>query len=175
MTSDFKIIPVDAEKHWPQIWAFMRPVFEKGDSYPNAVSTTEDEAKGYWLADGKVTHVAIDIGSQDVLGVYYLRPNQPPLGAHICNCGYVVAPAARGRGIGAALCQHSQEYAIQNGYRGMQYNLVVATNIKAVRLWESQGFDIIATVPEAFDHKKLGYVDAHIMFKQLVPSGAKLN
>lgn len=165
--SDVQIIPADPDEHWSQVWAFMQPVFAAGDSYPNAVDASESDAKSYWFNPGKTTHVAID-QKGDVLGVYYLRPNQPPLGAHICNCGYVVASAARGRGIASMMCEHSQNFAIENGYRGMQYNLVVSSNTGAVNLWQKHGFDIIGTVPGAFHHKNLGYVDAHIMFKQLV-------
>lgn len=167
MNGDINIIPCDPEKHWIEIWTFMQPVFESGDSYPNAIDTTSDEARAYWFAEEKTTFVAAD-SSGEILGVYYIRPNQPTLGAHICNCGYVVAASARGRGVASLMCEHSQDFARDNGYRGMQYNLVVSSNEGAIRLWKKHGFDIIGTTPGAFAHKDLGYVDAHIMFKSLV-------
>jgi ribosomal protein S18 acetylase RimI-like enzyme len=106
----------------------------------------------------------------EVLGTYYIKPNQPALGAHVCNCGYIVAKEARGRGIAAEMCQHSQREAISRGFRAMQYNLVVSTNEVAVRLWKRQGFEVVGTLPQAFRHPRLGYVDALVMYKQLTPS-----
>jgi len=159
-----KLIP---EQHWDQVWGFVQPVFEAGATYPNAIDTTKEEALDYWTAPGKTCFVALN-EDDHVVGVYYVRPNQPPLGAHICNCGYVVDPKFRGQGIATQMCQHSQDYAREQGYRGMQYNLVVSTNHSAIRLWQSQGFDIIGTVPGAFHHKEHGYVDAHVMFKSLI-------
>ena len=103
-----------------------------------------------------------------ILGTYYIKPNQPTLGAHVCNCGYIVAEQARGRGIASAMCEHSQREAATRGYRAMQYNLVVSTNDVAVQLWIKQGFEIIGTLPNSFRHAQRGYVDAHVMFKQLV-------
>ena len=165
-SSDIKIVRCDEADYWVQIWGFMQDVFRGGDSYPVAPNVTEKEAKAYWFAEDKITHVAIDAAGT-VLGTYYIRPNQPSLGAHICNCGYIVSAASRGRGIASLMCLHSQEFGAKQGYRGMQYNLVVSTNEGAVRLWKKHGFEIIGTLPSAFNHKDLGYVDAHIMFKQL--------
>lgn len=104
-----------------------------------------------------------------ILGTYVLKPNQPGLGSHVCNCGYVVAPAGRGRGIGAALCEHSQGAARALGFRSMQFNFVVSTNTGAVHLWQKMGFQIVGTLPGAFRHKDKvqGEVDAYVMFKRL--------
>ena len=161
----FEIIPCQADLHWPQIWAFLQPVFEAGESYPVATDVPEGDARDYWFAKDKTVFVAVDQNSGTVCGTYYIRPNSESLGAHICNCGYIVDPSARGQGIATMMCQHSQGVAREQGYRGMQYNLVVSTNHGAVRLWQSQGFDIIGTLPGAFNHKVHGYVDAHVMFK----------
>ena len=161
-----EIIDFEAVHHWDQVWDFLEDVFRAGETYPNAVDITKDAALEYWTAPGKKCFVALS--DNRVVGIYYIRPNQPPLGAHICNCGYVVDPNFRGQGIATQLCEHSQDYGRKIGYRGMQYNLVVSTNHGAIRLWQSQGFEIIGTVPGAFNHKSLGYVDAHIMFKSLV-------
>jgi len=102
-----------------------------------------------------------------VLGTYFIKPNQPGLGAHVCNCGYVVAPAAQGQGIASEMCQHSQAEAKAMGFRAMQFNLVVSTNQRAVRLWRKLGFSVVGTLPRAFRHLHLGYVDALVMFKEL--------
>jgi ribosomal protein S18 acetylase RimI-like enzyme len=112
------------------------------------------------------TFVAQGAG-QRVLGTYYLKPNQPTLGAHVCNCGYVVAEQARGQGIASAMCEHSQSEARALGFRAMQFNLVVSTNEGAIRLWRKHGFAVVGVLPGAFRHARLGYVDALVMYKQL--------
>lgn len=152
--------------HWPDLWDVLRPVFEKGASYPIAPDVSEAEAKAYWLGTEKRVFIAKD-NEQGLVGTYYIRENQPGLGAHVCNCGYMVAPPARGRGIARQMNQHSQVTAREMGYRAMQYNLVAATNTPAVSLWKSEGFHIVGTLPLAFAHKELGFVDAHVMFKSL--------
>lgn len=105
-------------------------------------------------------------------GLYYIKPNQPGLGAHICNCGYIVGESLRGRGIGRALCEHSQTQAAALGYRAMQYNLVVSANAAAVHLWKKCGFAIIGAVPQAFNYKRREFVDAYIMYKKLSAAAA---
>ena len=95
------------------------------------------------------------------------RPDQPALGAHVANCGYMVAESARGRGVGAQMCQHSQDEARRLGYRAMQYNLVVKTNEPSVHLWQKMGFEIVGTLPGAFRHAEHGFIDAYIMYKDL--------
>lgn len=103
----------------------------------------------------------------EVLGSYYIKPNAMGPGGHICNCGYMVNPQARGRGIARQLCEHSQAIALKLGFRAMQFNAVVSTNQAAVALWQKLGFDIIGTIPEAYLHKQQGYVDSYIMYKSL--------
>jgi ribosomal protein S18 acetylase RimI-like enzyme len=89
------------------------------------------------------------------------------LGSHVCNAGYVTSPRARGKGVASAMCLHSQDEARAHGFRAMQFNIVVATNAGAVRLWQRLGFGIVGTLPGAFRHASLGYVDAYVMFKDL--------
>ena len=119
-----------------------------------------------WLDPARAVFVAVE--DDRVLGTYYLRKNRSGPAGHVCNCGYIVAEGARGRGIASAMCEHSQQEAIARGYRGMQYNLVVSTNKRAIRLWRKHGFEIVGTVPGAYDHARDGFVDAHVMFKALV-------
>ena len=111
------------------------------------------------------TFVAVE--DDAVMGTYYLRTNQPGLGSHVCNAGYIVGKAARRRGLGRAMCAHSLDEARRRGFRAMQYNLVVVTNEGAVRLWKEMGFAVVGTVPGGFNHKELGYVDAQIMYQEL--------
>jgi RimJ/RimL family protein N-acetyltransferase len=151
---------------WPGVWRVIEPVFRRGDTYPFAPDISEDEARAIWLAAEKSTFVAADENGE-IVGTYYLKANQPGLGAHVCNCGYIVAESARGQGIASEMCVHSQSEAVSRGFRAMQFNFVVSTNEGAVRLWKKHGFEIVGTLPGAFRHPTLGYVDAFVMFKQL--------
>lgn len=162
----FSIRPFQSQD-WPFLWPILQSVFATGDTYAFPPSSTETEIYDAWINLPQATFVAVnDAGA--VIGTYILKPNQPGLGGHVCNCGYVVADSARGRGIAAALCEHSQVHAQSLGYRSMQFNLVVSTNVVAVRLWQKLGFAIVGTLPGAFKHRHLGYVDAYVMHKSLV-------
>lgn len=144
----------------------LQAAFAAGDTYAYAPETTEAEAHDIWVKSPLATYVTVD-GDGNVIGTYILKQNQPGLGSHVCNCGYVVTPGAQGRGIGAAMCEHSQSEARSMGFRSMQFNFVVSTNTRAVHLWQKLGFRIVGTLPGAFRHKVLGDVDAHVMFKHL--------
>lgn len=152
---------------WPAVWPMLRQTFATGDTYAYTPDSTEAEIHKVWIETPLATYVACGADG-GVLGTYILKPNQPGLGSHVCNCGYVVAPEARGNGIAAALCGHSQDEARSHGFRSMQFNFVVSTNEGAVRLWQKLGFQIVGTLPGAFRHKVYGEVDAYVMFKRLV-------
>ena len=154
------------EKDWPAVWRISEPVFRAGETYSFSPDITEDEAHRIWVELPSATFVAVD-ENFEVLGTYFIKPNQPALGAHVCNCGYIVAERARGQGLASEMCKHSQREAISLGFRSMQYNLVVSTNEGAVRLWEKNGFKIVGTLPKAFRHMRLGFVDAYVMYKRL--------
>lgn len=158
------IRPVTADD-WAGLWEIFRTVVETGDTYPYAPDTTEEEAKALWIDAVQATYVAVEDGR--VIGTYTLKPNQPALGAHVCNAGYMVAPDVRGKGIGRALCAHSLDEARKLGFRAMQYNLVVSTNKGAIRLWKEMGFETVGTISGAFNHATEGYVDALIMYRAL--------
>lgn len=155
------------ETDWAATWQIIEPEFRTGKSYAFSPEITEEEAHKVWVEMPSATFVAVD-EADNVLGTYFIKPNQPSLGAHVCNCGYIVAERARGKGIAAEMCSHSQREALSRDFRAMQYNLVVATNSVAVRLWKRHGFERIGTLPKAFRHPQLGFVDAFIMYKQLV-------
>lgn len=155
------------EADWNAIWQIVEPVFRAGDTYPYSPDITPDEAFCIWVSSPQATYVVEDEDDGTILGTYYIKANQPSQGSHVCNCGYIVADAARGRGIASQMCEHSQQEAVRYGFLAMQYNLVVATNEGAVRLWQKMGFQIVGTLTEAFKHPMLGYVDAHIMYKTL--------
>jgi len=159
------------ESDWEQLWPIIEKVFRTGETYPYSPDITEKEAYSKWIVSPQETYVCLEFStenSDEILGTYYIKPNQPELGAHVCNCGYIVSENARGKGVATSLCEHSQQVAIKLGFRAMQYNLVVSTNTAAVHLWKKLGFEIIGTLPKAFKSKSLGYVDAFLMYKELV-------
>ena len=147
------------------LWKILEPVIRAGESYALDRAMTQDEALAYWTGDDRETFVAEDDGA--LLGTYYLRANQPGGGGHVCNCGYVTAGEAVGRGVARAMCRDSIERARGRGFRAMQFNFVVATNTRAIALWESLGFREIGRVPGGFEHPALGFVDALILFREL--------
>jgi len=155
-----------SEPDWPDVWRVLEPAFRAGESYPLPRDVSEEDAKRYWIKTDGFNAVARDRNGA-VLGVYYLRPDQGGPGDHICNAGYVIAEAARGRGLATALCLQSQDQARAMGFRGMKFNLVVSTNEAAVKAWKKAGMEIIGTVPGAFRHPAQGSVDAYVMFKTL--------
>ncbi len=154
------------EADWPSVWKMLEPVFRLGETYPYSPTISEAEARKQWIDLPTATYVATH-STSDIVGTYYIKPNQPTLGAHVCNCGYIVGAQARGRGFASRMCEHSQREAIRLGFRAMQFNLVVSTNHAAVHLWQKLGFNIVGTLPGAFNHSKLGFVDAFVMYKQL--------
>lgn len=158
------------ERDWPALWKLLEPVFRAGETYAFPTDIDAAEARSRWVEAPTATWVAFDPAG-DLVATYYIKPNQPGPGSHVCNCGYIVADHARGQGIAGTLCEHSQAEALRLGFRAMQYNLVVETNKGAIHLWEKHGFDIVGTLPGAFRHPAQGYVDAHIMFKTLVCEG----
>lgn len=148
--------------------ALLAPILNAGDTYAAPRDLSPDAALAWWTQSPKTVHVAVDAAGR-ILGSYYIRPNAEGNGDHICNCGYLSDPAARGRGVATALLAHSLDLARAAGYRGMQFNAVVSTNEGAIRLWSRAGFETLARVPGAFHHPVHGYVDTLIMFKPLQP------
>ena len=151
---------------WPAVWPLLQATFEMGDTYAYSPYSTEAEIHKAWVELPAATYVALDAQGH-LLGTYFIKPNQPGLGAHVCNCGYVVSPAAQGQGVASVMCSHSQTEAVSLGFLAMQFNLVAATNVRAVRLWQHLGFAVVGTLPKAFRHQRLGLVDALVMFKTL--------
>jgi L-amino acid N-acyltransferase YncA len=147
------------------IWAIFHDVVARGDTYAYAPDTTRDEALHAWFPrDG---HTFVGALNGEVVASYVIKPNQPGLGNHVVNGSYLVATRASGQGIGAALCEHSLKMARELGFLAMQFNIVVATNVRAIELWKRFGFTIIGTVPKAFRHATLGAVDVHVMHRML--------
>lgn len=143
------------------IWHILEPAFRAGETYPIPHDTSRADALAYWHSPGHSVFVAEDEGT--VVGTYYLRANNRGGGDHVANCGYVVAPDAFGRGVARAMCAHSLDQARARGFTAMQFNFVIASNERAVRLWQDLGFAIVGRLPRAFRHPRLGPVDAYVM------------
>jgi ribosomal protein S18 acetylase RimI-like enzyme len=146
-------------------WPVFKAVISAGDTYSYPPNLEFEQAQAMWTTPPNRCFIAERDG--EVLGCYVLRPNQPGLGDHVANAGYMVSPSARGQGIAGKMCEHSLEQARRAGFTAMQFNYVVATNAPAVRLWQRYGFQIVGTVPGAFRHAALGPTDIYIMHRKL--------
>jgi len=164
MTAALHIRPAGADDA-AAIWAILEPVIRAGETYTLDRDMGEADALAYWFGADKESFVAEENGV--VLGTYYLRANQAGGGNHVCNAGYMTGAAAMGRGVARAMCLHSIGHAKVRGFRAMQFNFVVSTNVRAVGLWQSLGFEIVGRLPGAFDHPAAGCVDALVMFRGL--------
>jgi len=147
------------------IWTILEPMIRGGETYTLSRDMSREEALACWFAAEKETFILEEDGV--VLGTYFLKANQQGGGAHVANCGYVTATAAQGRGIAREMCLHSLERAKERGFRAMQFNFVVSSNERAVKLWAGLGFKIVGRLPFAFEHPTLGFVDALMMYRSL--------
>jgi ribosomal protein S18 acetylase RimI-like enzyme len=154
-----------AEGDADAVWAMLEPVIRAAEVFALPAEMTRETALEYWFAAGHRVFVAELDGR--IAGSYYLQANQQGGGAHVCNCGYLTAAWAAGRGVARAMCGHSIEFGKTQGFRAMQFNFVVSSNEAALHLWESCGFGVLARLPGAFLHPRLGYVDALVMWREL--------
>ena len=143
-----------------------RAVFGPGDTYAVDPHMSREEALAYWFRPGTHTYVAEH--NRHVVGTYVLKPNQAGAGSHVANAAFMVAPEARGQGIGRAMGEHCLSEARRLGFRAMQFNFVVSTNTSAIHLWERLGFRIVGTLPVAFQHPQKGYVAVYVMYRSLL-------
>ncbi len=152
------------QKDYDRIWEIFSQIVKSGDTYAYDPNTSKEDAVNYWINKTDAAFVIEHNG--ELAGTYYIKTNQPGLGSHVCNCGYMVDSNFRGLGLATKMCEHSQEEALKMGFKAMQFNLVVANN-PAIKLWEKLGFEAIGTLPNAYHFKKERYVDALIMYKWL--------
>jgi L-amino acid N-acyltransferase YncA len=148
----------------PMIGIF-RQVVVGGDTYVFLPDASEEDARSYWWSPDFKVFVALDEGQ--VVGMYKLRANNIGLGAHVANASFMVDPMARGKGVGRLMGEHCLDMARRDGFQAMQFNFVVSTNTSAVELWKRLGFEIVGTLPKAFNHVRLGLVDAYVMHRFL--------
>lgn len=149
----------------PAVWEIIKTVIAGGDTYTFAPETSESEMMKFWFSPEKFNYVATD--DREVMGTFWLRANQPGLGSHVANAGYMVAPDAAGKGIGKKMAEFSFAEAKRLGFTAMQFNFVVKSNAAAVNLWQKVGFQIIGEIPDAFRHKTNGLTNAYIMYRSL--------
>lgn len=147
------------------IWVVIEPTIRQGATYTLDPAMSKEAALSYWLARDKKTFVALRDGH--IIGTYYIRTNQDGGGRHVANCGYMTLATAQGSGVARAMCLHSLDVARRDGYRAMQFNFVVGTNVRAVKLWTSLGFDTVGRLPLAFQLPSGEYVDALVMYQSL--------
>lgn len=147
------------------MWEILEPIVRAGETYALPTDWTEEETLRYWSAPGHLVFAAVEAGQ--VLGTYYLKANGVGGAAHVANCGYATLAEAAGRGVGSAMALHSLDVAREQGFLAMQYNFVIASNVRAVRLWERLGFQIVGRMPGAYRHPRLGLVDALTMHRTL--------
>jgi ribosomal protein S18 acetylase RimI-like enzyme len=161
------------EEDKPQIWEIIKSVIAAGDTYVFSPDSSQEEMLAYWCGADKKTYVAVWSGkpadelNNKIVGTFYLKDNQPDLGSHIANAGYMVSPEAKGKKVGRRMAEFSLEEAKRLGYRAMQFNFVVKSNEVAVKLWQNLGFEIIGEIPEAFRHREKGLTSALIMYRKL--------
>lgn len=143
----------------------LMPVFRAGDTYAVDADLSEAETLAYWTGPEKAVFVAEEAG--EILGTYYRVRNQKGGGSHVCNCGYVTGAAARGKGVAREMLAYSLREAKEAGFRAMQFNFVVASNLRAIDIWQRAGFEIVGRLPGAFAHPQEGFVDALVMYRDL--------
>jgi L-amino acid N-acyltransferase YncA len=151
---------------WPAVWAIYQTVVNAGETYTYDPDWSEQQAREVWVEPAP-GHTFVAVDGDRMVGTAHVGPNKPGRGAHVATASFMVAEDTRGLGVGRALGAHILEAARADGYHSMQFNAVVESNERAVRLWQDLGFEIIGTVPEAFDHPTLGRVGLHIMYQRL--------
>ena len=160
------VIRAATQRDRDAIWNIFREIVATADTYTFDPNISRDEALAYWFRSDTHTYVAENNGR--VIGTYILRANQSGPGSHVANAAFMVARGAQGQGIGRAMAEHCLNEARHFGFRAMQFNFVVSTNVAAIRLWQQFGFEIVGTLPGAFRHPQKGYVDVHVMFRSVL-------
>ncbi len=156
-------VPAD----WDAIWPFFHDIVVAGETYAYDPEMNKDEGRRLWMV-GPPGRTVVAVGADGgVLGTASMYPNRSGPGVHVASASFMVDPRHAGRGTGRALGEDMLAWARASGFRAVQFNAVVETNERAVTLWRALGFEILATVPEAFAHPRHGYVGLHIMYRFL--------
>lgn len=154
------------EADWPEVYAIVADVVADGRTYAYPEGLGSDEARALWVEPPPARCVVATM-RDTVVGTAKMGPNRPGRGSHVATASVMVAPGAQRRGVGRALGRDLVDWAFDEGYRGIQFNAVVAANVAAVALWRELGFEVVGTVPGAFEHRELGFVDLYVMYRAL--------
>lgn len=161
------VIREATQEDWPAMWSFMAAIVRAGETFTWHRDTTESQARQMWFPAPPGRSFVAVAADGAVLGTANSVRNHGGGAAHIASASFMVDPARSGRGVGRALGEHVLEQAREDGFRAMQFNAVVETNVRAVSLWRSLGFEVMATLPAGFHHPTRGYVGLHVMYRQL--------
>lgn len=149
----------------------LNAVILEGKTYPQEQPLSESEFAAYWLSsDAFVVRAVGDDKTSapgEVLGAFYLKPNFPGRCSHICNAGFIVQPRWRGEGIGRLMGEAMLDIATSLGYEAVMFNLVFASNIPSINLWQSLGFQTIGRIPNAARLADGQMVDALMLYRPL--------
>ena len=148
-----------------EVWNIIRQVISGGDTYVFSPDSSKEKMLLYWFGNDKHTYVAVSAGR--VVGTFLLKDNQPDLGSHIANGAYMTSPQEGGKGIGKLMGEYSIAEAKRLGYKAIQFNIVIKSNTRAVKLWQKIDFEIIGEIPDAFHHRQLGMTNAYIMYRKV--------
>ncbi|MFY0591098.1 GNAT family N-acetyltransferase [Roseivirga sp.] len=147
------------------IWAITKQVIASCESFVFAPDTSRERMLAFWCNRKK--HVFVALVNERVVGTFYISDNQPGLGAHVANAGYMTDPSFEGKGVGSEMGLFSLEEARRLGYKSMQFNIVLKSNERAVKLWQRLGFKIVGEVPDVFNHPTKGLINSYIMWQKL--------
>ncbi len=162
---DIRIRPYDMKylKDAVMIW---NQVVEDGVAFPQTEPLTEESGHAFF-EEQSFTGIACEEGSEDVLGIYILHPNNVGRCGHICNASYAVRSDVRGKHIGEILVRHCMQKGRELGFRILQFNAVVSTNTYALRLYKKLGFVQLGTIPGGFLMKDGHYEDIIPHYRRL--------
>jgi L-amino acid N-acyltransferase YncA len=154
------------DSDWVAIYPIFRAVVDEGKTYAYPSGISPEEARVVWM-EGVPSRTVVALRDDVIIGTAKMGPNRPGRGAHVATASFMVDPSHQGHGVGRALGLNMIDWARREGYRGIQFNAVVESNVAAVHLWQELGFSILATIPEAFDHVDDGFVGLHVMYLAL--------
>jgi L-amino acid N-acyltransferase YncA len=150
------------EADWAQVWPFWNEIVQAGETYAYPLDLSSERARALWTMSPPGQTVVLEEDGR-ILGSATMGPNRPGRGSHVGTASFMVSSEARGRGVGRRLGEYVVQWHREEGFHAIQFNAVVETNTAAVRLWQALGFEIIGTVPEAFDSRSHGLVGLHVM------------
>ena len=142
----------------PMMIAIWNEIVEEGIAFPQEDCLNEDSGRDFFSAQ-TYTAVAENTENGEVLGLYILHPNNVGRCGHIANASYAVSGKCRGLHIGERLVKDCLDQCHKHGFRVLQFNAVVATNIHARHLYERLGFQQLGIIPGGFRMKDGHYED----------------